>query len=314
MTQIASDTFNRANQSGWDTSSDGETWAIVRNSFTWNIVSNKGAANSAANFTIARLGSQTPTNSDNTARIAPASANNIGMVARFVDSSNFYYAVFDAGNIVIGKDVAGTFSTLISTAFAITFGTSYHLRFNLNGTTLMLKAWQDGSAEPGSFQLSTTDASLASGGFGVGSDDSGATNTLWDEYVVLNDTLCIAVTPTSLSFGGSGTQNVTLTSCASVSEAWTATILGGSPWLSVSPSSGTLAIAGNATVGITVNATGLNPGTYTDTVQFAVTGQTVNVSVTVIIPAPPPAGNIVWDAGEPTIQTDKFVLVNIGTT
>lgn len=51
-----------------------------------------------------------------------------------------------------------------NTAFtAMTLGTVYWVRFQINGTTLQAKIWADGSTEPGAFQFVATDSSITSG-------------------------------------------------------------------------------------------------------------------------------------------------------
>ena len=55
------------------------------------------------------------------------------------------------------------------------------VRFQAIGTTIRARTWNDGDSEPGSWQLSATDAVIESGGFGVGSnhDNQNAAN-IWD--------------------------------------------------------------------------------------------------------------------------------------
>lgn len=177
MTILASDTFAHPNQANWPTSSGGQTWTAPRGSGTYSISSNEGinTANGGS-FSVARIGSGTATSTEVLVRLNPAdTTSDIGTIARYVDTNNFYYGVFESGKVVIGKDVSGTFTTLTSASFTYANGTFYWLRFNLVGTTLKLKAWQDGAAEPGSFTISVTDLSLSSGGYGLGSDATGST-------------------------------------------------------------------------------------------------------------------------------------------
>lgn len=185
MAVLASDTFTRTNQSGWGTSSGGQTWnTSARGSGTFNITSNEGVNSSnGATFCIARLGSGTATATQVLVRLNPAdTTSDIGTVARFVDSNNFYYGILVGGVARIGKDVSGTFSTLASTSVTYSSGNFYWLLFNLVSTNLRLKFWADGSPEPSSFTVTTTDSSLSSGGYGLGSDASGSTN--FDNMIV----------------------------------------------------------------------------------------------------------------------------------
>lgn len=185
MVLLANDTFTRANQSGWGTSSGGQTWnTSARGSGTYNITSNEGVnSGNGGTFSVARLGTGTATNTQILVRLNPAdTTSNIGTVARFVDSNNFYYGVLVGGVARIGKDVAGSFTTLASTSVSYSSGNFYWLLFNLISTNLKLKFWADGSTEPGAWTVTTTDSSLSSGGYGLGSDASG--NTDFDNMIV----------------------------------------------------------------------------------------------------------------------------------
>lgn len=178
MAILASDTFVHPNQANWPTSSGGQTWTAPRGSGTYSISSNEGV-NSAngGSFSVARIGSGTATSTEVLVRLNPAdTTSDIGCIARYVDTNNFYYGVLSGSKALIGKDASGSFSTIASTSFSYANGTFYWLRFNLVGTTLKLKAWQDGTGEPGSWTVTTTDASLASGGYGLGSDATGSTS------------------------------------------------------------------------------------------------------------------------------------------
>lgn len=178
MTILASDTFIHPNQSGWPV-----PWSSVRGSGTYSISSNEG--NNSANggtFSIARLGSGTAGATNICVRVSPADTTSaIGTVARFQDMNNFYYGILSGGSVLIGRNVSGSFLTLLSENFSYASGTFYWLCFNLVGTNFNLKAWQDGTNEPG-WMVTTTDSSFASGGFGLGSDATGITQ--FDHLIV----------------------------------------------------------------------------------------------------------------------------------
>lgn len=196
MAILAQDTFSRANQSGWGTSSGGQTWSAPRGSGTYSISSNEGV-NSAngGSFSIARIGSGTTTSTEVLVRLNPAdTTSDIGTVARYVDTNNFYYGVLVGGVARIGKDVSNSFTTLASTSVTYSSGNFYWLRFNLVSTNLKLKFWADGSSEPGSWTVTTTDSSLTSGGYGLGSDATGSTSfdslTVTDASTAVHFLIC----------------------------------------------------------------------------------------------------------------------------
>lgn len=208
MTILAVDTFIRANQSGFGTSSGGQVWTAPRGSGTYSITSNEGVnSTNGANFSVARLGSGTATSVEVLIRLKPAdTTSNIGTVARYVDINNFYYGVLVGGVARIGKDVSGTFTTLASTSVTYTASNFYWLRFNLVSTTLRLKFWQDGSGEPSSWTVTTTDASLSSGGYGLGSDATG--NTSFDGMTVTNAPGTRTITPVTSALKTTNTRTV----------------------------------------------------------------------------------------------------------
>lgn len=133
-----------------------------------------------------------------TSALATGAALCGGLVARYTDASNFYTArlAFNTDQTItltIRKVVAGVESQLgsftLGPAHAAT--TDYRLRFELNSTTLRARAWFTGKAEPGFWQVSVTDSSLSSGGFGLRSIAlTGNTNASpvvsYDNYVVEN--------------------------------------------------------------------------------------------------------------------------------
>lgn len=189
MTMLASDTFQRANASSWETSSGGQVWSAPRGSGSYSIVSDEGV-NSAngGSFSVARIGAGTATSTEVLVRLKPAdTTSDIGVVARFQDANNFYYGILVNGTLAIGKNVAGTFTTFPGTTFSYSTANFYWLRFNLVGSTLKLKAWQDGTSEPSSWTVTETDSSLSSGGYGLGSDATGSTD--FDSLTVTDATL-----------------------------------------------------------------------------------------------------------------------------
>ncbi len=73
-----------------------------------------------------------------------------------------------AGSVIVrmGKMEAGAFTPL--TGFGSTVGTwnlgvPWHARFRVEGTSLMIRAWEDGNTEPTAWTLAITDTSIAAG-------------------------------------------------------------------------------------------------------------------------------------------------------
>jgi hypothetical protein len=198
MAILAQDTFIRADQSGFGTASDGNTWTVQRSTQIMSIASNQGKA--VINGTNTALGIETlsslaPTDQEVLVNVTVGNTSDIGgAILRFVDTNNYYYC--DIGNVSgkleIGKDIANVFTSLASTTFSVSANTAYTIRFQVIGTTLRGKIWLKGSAEPGSWTVTVTDASFASGKFGVCyAPIVGSSGDLFDTFSA-NDTIPIS--------------------------------------------------------------------------------------------------------------------------
>jgi hypothetical protein len=95
------------------------------------------------------------------------SGANIGAVLRFTDTNNWYKAYIEGSNLVVQKKVGGTTTTIATTPFAATAGTSYSLRFRVVGTTITAKVWATSSAESANWTITSSDSSLARGNTGL---------------------------------------------------------------------------------------------------------------------------------------------------
>ncbi len=122
-------------------------------------------------------------------------------ITRWASVQNFYYIGFVQNNLSVRKTVSSTQTTVTSAAFTASASTNYWLRCLQVGTSIKLKIWADGSSEPGAWNISTTDSSLAQGSpglrlFGGASD------------VVLVDNYSVSVPPTSHSLPADGCGGV----------------------------------------------------------------------------------------------------------
>jgi len=109
-----------------------------------------------------------------------ASGSNCGLLARFNDASNFYYAYLDGGqgSVAIFKDVGGTTTLLGSASRSIAFNTYYRLRFLVQGNGLNL--FFNNETSPA---VSVSDSSITTGNFGGLHAYAGAvSNVLWDNF------------------------------------------------------------------------------------------------------------------------------------
>jgi hypothetical protein len=168
-TTIAQDTFQRANQTFWGTASDGQSWGADANSQNvFSISNDTGQVSNGNGIYNAVLG---PTTADAevlfSGTISSFNSSNLGAVLRLSDANDLYKGYIDGANLVIQKRVNGIATTLGTTPFTATAGTSYTLRFRIVGTTLYAKVWQTGSSEPANWMVTATDSSLSSGYCGL---------------------------------------------------------------------------------------------------------------------------------------------------
>jgi streptogramin lyase len=170
VTPLATDTFQRANQSHWGTASDGQTWGgDANNQKAFSISGNAGlVSNTGSSSHSAVLG---PKASDAevyaTGSISSFSNSNFGDVLRWTDGNNWYKAFIDGFSLLIQKKVAGTTTTLASVPFAATTGTSYTIHFRVVGSTLTANAWAASGSEPGGWMATASDSALTSGYCGM---------------------------------------------------------------------------------------------------------------------------------------------------
>src|SRR5690349_5008081 len=115
--------------------------------------------------------------------------------------------------------------------------------------------------------------------------------------IMVSETFAVSVSPNTLRYSATSSspmpasQTLTFNKNSIVSKNWTVT--GNASWISVSPSSGTIAREKDQ-VSVSVNASGLAAGTYSGVVNINVGGQltTVPISLTVaggtVTPTPTP--------------------------
>ncbi|MFG2670480.1 poly-gamma-glutamate hydrolase family protein [Streptomyces sp. NPDC048445] len=129
------------------------------------------------------------------------------LTARWADASNCYLARLEFSTtqtviLTLRKRVAGTETLLVQYTTGLTHaaGRRFRIRMQLAGTAIRAKAWQDGTAEPTSWQLETTDTSLTTAGqIGMrGILSSASTNTLpvvasWGDLTTLGNAQTFAV-------------------------------------------------------------------------------------------------------------------------
>lgn len=194
------DTFIRANQSGWGTASDGQTWALVGSgTMTATIASDEGTLSGVANSdTVLQFGSKTVADVEAVCRVTGTNftLDRLGPILRVQNATNWYQAAIFNGNLTISKMVSGALSTVAHVAFASTNGAYYWIRYHVASQFHYVRAWRDGSVEPIGWQVIAQDSSFTvAGGFGMEGWSSSAADTLCvDHLTVQTGGLVVATT------------------------------------------------------------------------------------------------------------------------
>ncbi len=182
MTTYLTDTFTRVTANGWGTPDTGPAYTLLGGvaanyatdgsvgtnscaaNVAQNVVSNCAAANDQEATGRLRFGTM------------PVGGNATALVElrRAATPSDTYRAtiVVTPAGVVQGnmiKRVANVQTTLVAnttaTGLTATAGAWFRFRFQVVGTTLKLRIWADGSAEPATWLITTTDSAIASGAY-----------------------------------------------------------------------------------------------------------------------------------------------------
>lgn len=189
MTVLSIDTCIRPNQSGLGTASDGETYTI-NGTLTTSIASNEAVVSGSTTFTSAILGTQTTADINFIVR-AKQSNNNfdgVGPIWRSsADGTNSYFCALYNGTLLFAKLVSNAFTQLASTNIGEVSGTFYWIRVSMMGNHLQARAWQDGNAEPSTWNIDTTDSTYtAAGRYGMSFNQFSGSGVQFDHITVTN--------------------------------------------------------------------------------------------------------------------------------
>jgi hypothetical protein len=167
---LVQDTFQRANQQLWGTSSDGRVWGADANtSQAFSIVNGKGQIAQGNAILSAVIGLQT----DNVEVVSDATVNqfgnnvNFGVVLRWQDPDNWYKAQIDGDNLSILKRFKGQTTTIATKHMDAFVNVTHTIRFRAIGATLFAKEWRSDAQEPNGWDLTTDDTDLKTGQVGI---------------------------------------------------------------------------------------------------------------------------------------------------
>ena len=153
---LFSDNFDDGDANGWTTQNG--KWSVVQDSGSYVFYQ------SSTNEGRAWTGSSSWTNYTVEAKVKVENfngSNRTYVCARMKDGNNYYAAsLVGGGKLEIRKKVSGSTSTLVSKNYALSTGTWYTVKLEVNGSSIKMYVND-------ALQLSATDSSLSSGGIGV---------------------------------------------------------------------------------------------------------------------------------------------------
>jgi hypothetical protein len=177
MMLLGQDSFRRSLDSGWGRASDGQQWAADANTparrSAFSVEEEGGQIEGQQSGLTAYNAVLGPvaTNVDITATVSLDSfgaESNVGIVARWQNTSTWYKAQLDGSSLILAKGQAGAVSYLATMPLPASACRWYHLRLRATGTRLQARAWPQGSAEPTTWlTVADTARPLLSGHVGI---------------------------------------------------------------------------------------------------------------------------------------------------
>lgn len=170
-TLLASDTFQRADQLYWGTSSNGQLWQANANSArNFAISHSTGIINATAKpvFCDAILGPAVA-NAEITfsASLSHYGPSTLGAVLRWSDPNDLYKIYLDGQNLVLLRAMGGMVTPLQIISFPARDGALYTFRFRASGSQLSAMVWPSDQPAPANWQISISDNALSTGRAGI---------------------------------------------------------------------------------------------------------------------------------------------------
>jgi len=176
---VVEDTFTRSASSSWGSADTGQAWTTVSGSASDFSVNGTKGLHSAGTRNVIRFTRVDSAHADvsvaasiATDKLAVTAPLRAGVVARRLDSSNYYLADLEfntsgAIDLQLWKVVAGV-ATQLGTDFATGLthvaNTEYRVRLDVYGSTVRAHAWLASAGEPDTWSLSVTDTALTAAG------------------------------------------------------------------------------------------------------------------------------------------------------
>lgn len=170
---LASDTFQRANQTYWGVASDGSPWQADAGSERNFVIENHaGIVYPLAQpiYCTAVLG-PVVADADLTFSAALSSysngASSLGAVLRWSGPGDFYTLYLDGQDLVLAREMDSMSTPLQMIPFPARDGAAYTFRLRAVGTQLFAMVWPTGQPAPANWQIALTDSALSTGRAGI---------------------------------------------------------------------------------------------------------------------------------------------------
>jgi hypothetical protein len=156
---LANDTFNRANQSGLGTTTDGQAYTQIGTG-TVAISSNTGTITNTTGDVHMLPGSKTAGDEQAVTRFQISAATiSAGLELRYVDANNFYRLKATQNSLIITSVITNVTRTLASATPTLALNTWYRMRFAVVGDgpiNFYGRVWADNATEPATWNVTAT--------------------------------------------------------------------------------------------------------------------------------------------------------------
>lgn len=170
------DSFSRSATDTWSSADTGQAYTLSGTAANFDIASGVGTIQPGATSSDRIAVVTADTGADRTveatakwAALPATGALRVGVLARYVDASNFYLgeiSIATTGVVTVQatKNVAGSKTVLATFTHATAYvgGVNWRIRCDVTGTRIRVKAWRASDSEP-DYQVDTTDTAITSG-------------------------------------------------------------------------------------------------------------------------------------------------------
>lgn len=217
------DTFERTETDGWGTADTGQAWTTEGGiAAQYSVSGGEGhhsqtAVTTFLNTVVPSATADVDIRVDWSVDTAPVGASNfVYVVGRYTDTDHFYamrVQIPVTGTMTLTLRKRDTTETQLAGLFydtTMTFvpGQVYSLRFQISGSTLRMKMWRAGEAEPGAWQFFAQDTTFAAAGstgvrtlVNTGSTTAFPVVFSFDNYSVTDPNAAVPIATAWVGFG-----------------------------------------------------------------------------------------------------------------